>query len=41
MGFVEDIDGQAIDGHRASNILKATRQIWEELAVSGLAQKCG
>lgn len=39
MGFVEDIDGQAIDGHRASNIRKATRQIWEELAASGLAPK--
>jgi hypothetical protein len=39
MGFVEDIDGQPIDGHRATNIRKVTRQIWGELAASGLAPK--
>jgi hypothetical protein len=39
MGFVEDIDGQTIDGHRATNIRRVMRQIWGELATSGLALK--
>lgn len=39
MGFVEDIDGEPIDGHRATNIRRVTRQVWGELAASGLAPK--
>lgn len=39
MGFVEDIDGQTIDGHRATHIRRVTRQLWGELAASGLAPK--
>jgi hypothetical protein len=39
MSFIEDVNGSVIDGHRASSICKATRQIWSKLSASGLAPK--
>ena len=37
MNFIEDINGQVIDGHKASEICKAMRELWVEMDHGGIA----
>jgi hypothetical protein len=37
MSFIEDINGQPIDGHKATEIRKALRELWVEMDQAGLA----
>ncbi|KAF8809747.1 hypothetical protein BYT27DRAFT_7241127 [Phlegmacium glaucopus] len=37
MNFIEDINGQVIDGHKASEIRKAIRELWVEMDQGGVA----
>ncbi|KAF8805084.1 hypothetical protein BYT27DRAFT_7007191, partial [Phlegmacium glaucopus] len=37
MNFIEDINSQPIDGHKAMEIWKAVREIWVEMDQAGVA----
>jgi hypothetical protein len=39
MNFIEDTDGQAIDGHKASEIRKVLRELWMEMDQVGSAPR--
>jgi hypothetical protein len=39
MNFIEDTDGQAIDGHKASEIRKVLRELWTEMDQVGSAPR--
>lgn len=37
MGFIEDINGEPINGHKAADIRKAIRESWAEMVQAGVA----